>query len=171
MMWFLFLFGLALAAEPPSDGQELKLVRGSCPLFWFSFQGRCYKYFGSRVTWGEAELHCVSEGANLVSIHSLNEQNFVNLLIKNFDPTRSLTWIGLTDMHKEGGWIWSDGNTPDERKIAYTNTRAVFLKISMSPDQNIPALILLKDPVTFLYMVIKTGLHGTAQIELYLAFM
>uniref|UniRef100_A0A096M7H6 C-type lectin domain-containing protein n=1 Tax=Poecilia formosa TaxID=48698 RepID=A0A096M7H6_POEFO len=110
MMWFLFLFGLALAAEPPSDGQELKLVRGGCPLFWFSFEGRCYKYFGSRVTWGEAELQCVSEGANLVSIHSLNEHNFVNFLIKNFDPTRSQTWIGLTDMHKEGGWIWSDGS-------------------------------------------------------------
>uniref|UniRef100_A0A3P9N6A1 C-type lectin domain-containing protein n=1 Tax=Poecilia reticulata TaxID=8081 RepID=A0A3P9N6A1_POERE len=74
------------------------------------FEGRCYKYFGSRVTWGEAELHCVRERANLVSIHSLNEHNFVNLLIKNFDPTRSLTWIGLTDMHKEGGWIWSDGS-------------------------------------------------------------
>uniref|UniRef100_A0A096LWI5 C-type lectin domain-containing protein n=1 Tax=Poecilia formosa TaxID=48698 RepID=A0A096LWI5_POEFO len=110
MMWFLFLFGLALAAEPPSDGQELKLMRGGCPPFWFSFQGRCYKYFGSRVTWGEAELQCVRERANLVSIHSLNEHNFVNLLIKNFDPTRSWTWIGLTDIHKEGGWIWSDGS-------------------------------------------------------------
>uniref|UniRef100_A0A3B3X559 C-type lectin domain-containing protein n=1 Tax=Poecilia mexicana TaxID=48701 RepID=A0A3B3X559_9TELE len=79
MMWFLFLFCLALAAEPPSDGQELKLVRGGCPLFWFSFQGRCYKYVASGMTWGEAELHCVSEGANLVSIHSLDENNFVNL--------------------------------------------------------------------------------------------
>ncbi|XP_007547609.1 lactose-binding lectin l-2-like [Poecilia formosa] len=110
MMWFLFLFGLALAAEHPSDGQELKLMRGGCPPFWFSFQGRCYKYVASGMTWGEAELQCVSEGANLVSIHSLEEHNYVNLLIKNFDPTRSPTWIGLTDMHKEGGWIWSDGS-------------------------------------------------------------
>ncbi|MED6266988.1 hypothetical protein CHARACLAT_007649 [Characodon lateralis] len=110
MMWFFFLFGLSLAAEPPSGGQELKLLRGGCPLFWFRFEGRCYKYFGSRVTWGEAELQCVSEGANLVSIHSIEEHDFVDLLIKNFDPTRTLTWIGLTDLHKEGGWIWSDGS-------------------------------------------------------------
>ncbi|XP_012734334.1 galactose-specific lectin nattectin [Fundulus heteroclitus] len=110
MIWFLFLFGLSLAAEPPADGQELKLERGGCPMFWFSFEGRCYKYFGSKMTWGEAELQCVSEGANLVSIHSLGEHEFVNLLIQNFDPSLTWTWIGLTDLYKEGAWVWSDGS-------------------------------------------------------------
>ncbi|XP_038144840.1 lactose-binding lectin l-2-like [Cyprinodon tularosa] len=110
MMLFLFLLALTLAAEPSSGGQELKLVRAGCPMFWFSFKGRCYKYFGSRVTWGEAELLCVSEGANLVSIHNLEEHNFVNFLVKNFDPTQTYTWIGLTDIHREEGWIWSDGS-------------------------------------------------------------
>ncbi|XP_038144839.1 galactose-specific lectin nattectin-like [Cyprinodon tularosa] len=110
MIQFLFLFCLTLAAEPPSDKQELKLVRGGCPLSWFSFGGRCYKYFGSRKTWGEAELLCVSKGGNLVSIHSQEEYDFVNLLINRFDPTQRYTWIGLTDFHREGGWIWSDGS-------------------------------------------------------------
>ncbi|XP_015249663.1 PREDICTED: lactose-binding lectin l-2-like [Cyprinodon variegatus] len=110
MIQFLFLFGLTLAAEPPADKQELKLMRGGCPLFWFSFGDRCYKYFGSRVTWGDAELLCVSEEGNLVSIHSQEEHDFVNLLIKNFDPIQGPTWIGLTDFHREGGWIWSDGS-------------------------------------------------------------
>uniref|UniRef100_A0A3P9N6F3 C-type lectin domain-containing protein n=1 Tax=Poecilia reticulata TaxID=8081 RepID=A0A3P9N6F3_POERE len=77
----------------------------NCPPFWYIFNGRCYKYVATLMTWADAEQHCVNQGANLV----LNEHNFVNLLIKNFDPTRSPTWIGLTDMHKEGGWIWSDG--------------------------------------------------------------
>ncbi|XP_054914836.1 lactose-binding lectin l-2-like [Poeciliopsis prolifica] len=113
MMWFLFLVGLALAAEPPSDGQELKLLRGGCPMFWYSFKGRCYKYVASRMTWGEAEVHCLTEGGNLVSIHSLEEHNFVNNLIKNFDPTQDFTWIGLTDIHKEGTWMWSDGSKYD----------------------------------------------------------
>ncbi|XP_017276522.3 lactose-binding lectin l-2-like [Kryptolebias marmoratus] len=110
MMLFFSLFVLALAAVSPSDGQELKLQRGDCPMFWFSFNGRCYKYFASRLTWGEAELLCVKEEANLVSIHSLEEHDFVKSLIQNFDPTREWTWIGLTDLHREGGWIWSDGS-------------------------------------------------------------
>ncbi|XP_032437383.1 lactose-binding lectin l-2-like [Xiphophorus hellerii] len=110
MLLLVFLFALGLAAELPSDGNEVKLLRGNCPMFWYSFKGRCYKYVASRMTWGEAEVHCLSEGGNLVSIHSLDEHNFVNDLIKNFDPTRDFTWIGLTDVHKEGAWMWSDGS-------------------------------------------------------------
>ncbi|XP_038144877.1 lactose-binding lectin l-2-like [Cyprinodon tularosa] len=110
MMRLLFLFALTLPAVTPSHGQEQKLLRGGCPMFWYSFNDRCYKYVSSRMTWGEAELHCVSEEANLVSIHSQEEHNFVNYLIKNFNPTEEFTWIGLTDVHKEGAWMWSDGS-------------------------------------------------------------
>uniref|UniRef100_A0A8P4KFW9 C-type lectin domain-containing protein n=1 Tax=Dicentrarchus labrax TaxID=13489 RepID=A0A8P4KFW9_DICLA len=87
----------------------LKLQRGNCPMFWWSFNGRCYKYVATRLTWADAELHCVSQGANLVSIHSLEEENFVKALIKNFDHTKGRSWIGLSDIHKEGRWMWSDG--------------------------------------------------------------
>ncbi|MEQ2231068.1 hypothetical protein ILYODFUR_035578 [Ilyodon furcidens] len=110
MMLLLVLFALGLAAMSPSYGQELKLLHGGCPIFWYSFKGRCYKYIDSLMTWGEAEVHCLSEGANLVSIHSLEEHNFVNHLIKNFDSTQEISWIGLTDVHKEGAWMWSDGS-------------------------------------------------------------
>ena len=67
------------------------------------------------MTWGDAELNCVSQDANLVSIHSLDEHNFVRTLIKNYDPTEYYTWIGLTDCQREGGWMWSDGS-----KVSYT---------------------------------------------------
>ena len=60
------------------------------------------------MTWADAELNCVSQDANLVSIHSAGENNFVRDLIKNFDPANEWTWIGLSDFHKEGGWMWSD---------------------------------------------------------------
>ncbi|KAL7382674.1 hypothetical protein ABVT39_026310 [Epinephelus coioides] len=82
-------------------------------MFWFSFKGRCYKYVATRFTWADAELHCVRQGANLVSIHSLNEHNFVRSLIRNFDPAQGRTWIGLSDIHKEGRWMWSDGSAVD----------------------------------------------------------
>uniref|UniRef100_A0A8C9ZQX3 C-type lectin domain-containing protein n=1 Tax=Sander lucioperca TaxID=283035 RepID=A0A8C9ZQX3_SANLU len=113
MLSFLFLFGLTLGAVSPSDGNPVELLRGNCPLFWFSFNGRCYKYVATHLTWADAELHCVSEGGNLVSIHSLEEENFIKSLIKNFDHAQGFTWIGLSDIHKEGTWMWSDGSRVD----------------------------------------------------------
>uniref|UniRef100_A0A3P8QTH6 C-type lectin domain-containing protein n=1 Tax=Astatotilapia calliptera TaxID=8154 RepID=A0A3P8QTH6_ASTCA len=54
----------------------------------------CYMHNAVTMTWADAELHCVSEGTNLVSIHGENV----------------FTWIGLGDIHKEGRWMWSDGS-------------------------------------------------------------
>nr|BAF34211.1 serum lectin isoform 4 [Verasper variegatus] len=110
MILLLLLFALTLGAVSPSDGPELQLQRGNCPMFWFSFNNRCYKYVATQMNWADAELHCVSEGANLVSIHSLDEENFVKDLIKSTDQTEGRTWIGLIDIHKEGSWMWSDGS-------------------------------------------------------------
>ncbi|XP_065326652.1 lactose-binding lectin l-2-like [Pelmatolapia mariae] len=115
MILLLFLFGLALGAPSESpDKNELKLqlvqlLRGSCPMFWYSFNGRCYKYVATHMSWADAELYCVSQRANLVSIYSEEEQEFVKSLIKNFDHAEGYTWIGLSDIHKEGRWMWSDG--------------------------------------------------------------
>uniref|UniRef100_A0A672Y6Y3 C-type lectin domain-containing protein n=1 Tax=Sphaeramia orbicularis TaxID=375764 RepID=A0A672Y6Y3_9TELE len=88
---------------------SLLLQRGGCPMFWFNFNGRCYKYVATPMTWADAELYCVSQRANLVSIHSLEEHNFVKILIQNFDHAQGWTWIGLSDTQKEGTWMWSDG--------------------------------------------------------------
>lgn len=65
------------------------------------------------MSWADAELHCVSQKANLVSLHSLEEHNFVQTLIQNFDHSQQLTWIGLSDIQKEGAWMWSDGSSVD----------------------------------------------------------
>ncbi|KAM8728791.1 C-type lectin-like [Acanthopagrus schlegelii] len=114
MFLFLFLVGLALGAAAPSDdNHQVKLQRGGCPAFWYNFNGRCYKYVSTHLTWADAELQCVSQGANLVSIHSPEENEFVKFLIKNFDSAQGNTWIGLSDTQKEGGWMWSDGCAVD----------------------------------------------------------
>ena len=49
MFLFLFLFGLALGAVSPSDVPQVKLQRGGCPMFWYSFNGRCYKYVSTHL--------------------------------------------------------------------------------------------------------------------------
>ncbi|XP_023133876.2 lactose-binding lectin l-2-like [Amphiprion ocellaris] len=110
MILLLFLIGLALGDVTPPDDHEVMHHQGNCSMFWSRFNGRFYKYISTRMTWADAELHCVSEGANLVSIHSIDEHNFVNSLIKTYDPARTRTWIGLSDVHKEGAWLWSDGS-------------------------------------------------------------
>uniref|UniRef100_A0A671X1N5 C-type lectin domain-containing protein n=1 Tax=Sparus aurata TaxID=8175 RepID=A0A671X1N5_SPAAU len=92
---------------------SLKLLRGGCPMFWYNFNGRCYKYVATHLTWADAELQCLSQGANLVSIHSPEENDFVKFLIQNFDSAQGHTWIGLSDIHKEGRWMWSDGSVVD----------------------------------------------------------
>ncbi|XP_054914869.1 ladderlectin-like [Poeciliopsis prolifica] len=109
MILLFFLFGLSQAAVVPSDRQEW----GSCFPSWFGFNGRCYKFVATPMTWADAEQHCVNQGANLVSIHSLEEENFVKMLIRNFDPTQRPNWIGLSDIHKDGRYFWSDGSRFD----------------------------------------------------------
>ncbi|KAK0148459.1 Lactose-binding lectin l-2 [Merluccius polli] len=107
------LHTLALAGPPSQPSTDLKLQCGSCPMFWFNHDGRCYKYVGSRMTWADAELHCLSFDANLVSIHNEDENNFVVKLIANFDPTNGRHWIGFSDDHKDSSWMWSDGSRRD----------------------------------------------------------
>uniref|UniRef100_A0A3Q1FG15 C-type lectin domain-containing protein n=1 Tax=Acanthochromis polyacanthus TaxID=80966 RepID=A0A3Q1FG15_9TELE len=87
----------------------LKLQRRGCPTSWYSFNGRCYKYISSPKTWFGAQVHCASQGANLVSIHTSHEQNFVTALISSFDYSARPTWIGFSDTSQEGRWTWSDG--------------------------------------------------------------
>ncbi|CAJ1083950.1 lactose-binding lectin l-2-like [Xyrichtys novacula] len=105
----LFIFALPLCTVSTPVDRPFELQRRSCPPFWYSFNGRCYKYVATTMTWADAELHCLSQRANLVSIRNQAENNFVKTLIRNFDHSEGLTWIGLSDVHKERRWLWSDG--------------------------------------------------------------
>lgn len=53
------------------------VVQG-CPEGWLEFKGSCYLHFAERDTWSEAEQRCQELNAHLVSITSLEEQQFVN---------------------------------------------------------------------------------------------
>ncbi|KAK0150215.1 Lactose-binding lectin l-2 [Merluccius polli] len=75
------LHALALAdpltQTSTNTSTDLQLQQGSCPMFWYSHDGRCYKYVSSRMAWADAELHCLTLDANLVSIHNANENDFM----------------------------------------------------------------------------------------------
>ncbi|KAJ0003257.1 hypothetical protein NQD34_008355 [Periophthalmus magnuspinnatus] len=72
------------------------------PCSGYGYNGLCYKYVAPPLTWGDAELQCVSQEANLVPILSVEENNFVKTLIQNFDQNQGETWIGLDAIYKKG---------------------------------------------------------------------
>ena len=71
-----------------------------------------YKLLTTCSGWHSCETAAVSEGAHLVTINDVNEQNW---LISTFGGT-DLYWIGFTDENHEGTWIWISGEFP-----VYTN--------------------------------------------------
>uniref|UniRef100_A0A672HIJ5 C-type lectin domain-containing protein n=1 Tax=Salarias fasciatus TaxID=181472 RepID=A0A672HIJ5_SALFA len=70
----------ATPSAAPLEEKNTKLQRGGCPPFWYGFNDRCYRYVAAHRTWIDAERHCVSLGANLVSIHRVQEHEFVRLV-------------------------------------------------------------------------------------------
>uniref|UniRef100_A0A667YVB2 C-type lectin domain-containing protein n=1 Tax=Myripristis murdjan TaxID=586833 RepID=A0A667YVB2_9TELE len=64
-------------------------------------------------SWAEAECYCLYFGANLASIHSLDEYRFVQELVKRKTGTFTQTWIGATDAVQNNMWFWSDGSRFD----------------------------------------------------------
>jgi len=78
---------------------------------WREFENRCYRLFNSTKDWSSARAHCQSLHAELASIHSSTEQDFVYNMIK--DLGRSYIWIGGNDHLVEGQYKWSDGTTWD----------------------------------------------------------
>ncbi|CAJ0946932.1 unnamed protein product, partial [Mesorhabditis belari] len=100
----LVLFAVLLwALYPPSPPAP-----PSCQYGWNYFNGSCYKLYSNKVGYNAAEAECRENNANVVSIHSEQEQKFVNDLREG-----SWTWLGLKHDSK---WSWSDGSDVD-----YTN--------------------------------------------------
>ncbi|ELK24714.1 Asialoglycoprotein receptor 2 [Myotis davidii] len=73
-----------------------------CPVNWLEYEGSCYWFSRSGLTWPEAEKYCQLENAHLVVINSREEQRFI---AQHSSPFH--TWIGLTESN--GSWKWVDG--------------------------------------------------------------
>ena len=81
-----------------------------CSTGWLKWQNYCYKFdIPIRLTWMNARERCVKYGADLVSLHSVDEVSFVIQQAQSAKRTHSL-WIGLNDRNVEGGYVWSDGS-------------------------------------------------------------
>lgn len=79
---------------------------------WHEFENYCYKAFDHKASWYEANDTCLSHGANLVSIHSEEEDDFVKSLSKEtYDWS---FWIGLY-------WDYDEFKYVDESEFNYSD--------------------------------------------------
>merc|ERR1711988_1361587 len=85
------------------------LVDSTCPAGWSESGGNCYKYFDNSVKWDDARKRCLSEEADLASIHSEEENDFLREITGN---TR--TWVGgRRSCPSCNDFNWSDGTPMD----------------------------------------------------------
>nr|ABA41370.1 type II antifreeze protein [Osmerus mordax] len=89
-----------------SSGKNLT----ECPTDWKMFNGRCSLFNPLQLHWAHAQISCMKDGANLASIHSLEEYAFVKEL-----TTAGLipAWIGGSDCHVSTYWFWMDSTSMD----------------------------------------------------------
>jgi len=73
-----------------------------CPHQWTEFNSSCFRYFSSRITWVNAEEECVTLGGHLASVHSAQENMFLQSLASG-----DSFWLGGYPTG-EGDWVWSD---------------------------------------------------------------
>ncbi|XP_035262568.1 C-type mannose receptor 2-like isoform X2 [Anguilla anguilla] len=80
-------------------------VRRECDVGWQAFQTGCYRLTAEKKDWEEAQKTCQRTDANLISIHTLPELEFV---IRNLKKDVDELWIGLHDTKMQMNFEWSD---------------------------------------------------------------
>jgi hypothetical protein len=93
------------AAVPPQVPKPPKSVWVINPA-----NGHAYKNIQCQ-DWHDAQQQAIEEGAHLVSINDEDEQHWLQVIFRSHS-----SWIGLTDLEKEGEWQWDSGEP-----VTYTN--------------------------------------------------
>jgi len=79
---------------------------------WKEFNGNCYLFVKTAATWDEARTKCSNHLADLVSIGSEEEQNFLSGIVNSTSPelVEESYWVGgKRECDDCEGFIWTDG--------------------------------------------------------------
>ncbi|XP_039901209.1 C-type mannose receptor 2 isoform X2 [Simochromis diagramma] len=79
-----------------------------CDVGWQAFQAGCYKLTSEKTDWNTAQKTCQKMEANLVSIHTLPELEFI---IRDLKKDTEQLWVGLHDTDMQMDFQWTD-HTP-----------------------------------------------------------
>ncbi|XP_041812441.1 C-type mannose receptor 2 [Chelmon rostratus] len=79
-----------------------------CDVGWQAFQAGCYKLTSEKSDWDTSQKTCQKMEANLVSIHTLPELEFI---MRNLKRDIDQLWIGLHDTDMQMDFQWTD-HTP-----------------------------------------------------------
>ena len=107
----------------------LQQIVADCPPYWTQFQNNCYRYYGKKVSWKEAEEVCNNHSpakhyewatvGHLTSINTQAEQDFVYTLwasSRESAEAQPNCWIGFMVNEENADFTWSD-----ESPTSYTN--------------------------------------------------
>uniref|UniRef100_A0A3P9N7L2 C-type lectin domain-containing protein n=1 Tax=Poecilia reticulata TaxID=8081 RepID=A0A3P9N7L2_POERE len=75
-----------------------------CPAGWRRFGCSCYLLSSSMSSWEGSRAQCLLTGADLVTISSQEEMEFLDQL-----GAQLKVWIGLKEASRGSGWKWTDG--------------------------------------------------------------
>lgn len=59
------------------------------------------------MTFNQANSSCINEGAVLIFIEDFSELGFLDTILAKGENV----FVGMTDIAKEGQWVWMDGST------------------------------------------------------------
>ncbi|XP_068509437.1 C-type mannose receptor 2 isoform X1 [Syngnathus scovelli] len=79
-----------------------------CQVGWQAFQAGCYKVVPEKAEWDAGLKACQKMEANLASIHTLPEMEFI---VRNIKKDTEQLWLGLHDIAMQMDFHWSD-HTP-----------------------------------------------------------
>ncbi|XP_026888044.2 macrophage mannose receptor 1-like isoform X2 [Electrophorus electricus] len=94
--------GNSIAIIPSIGKDQLSF----CPVGWVPYAGHCYSLQHNKMMWKDALAACHEEGADLASIHNIEEYSFL-ISQSGYLPNDEL-WIGLNDQKTQNLFEWSD---------------------------------------------------------------
>ncbi|XP_056117669.1 C-type lectin domain family 4 member E-like isoform X1 [Rhinichthys klamathensis goyatoka] len=113
-----------MGCEPVTNNSNLEVNKPSLPCTykglpekWVQDKGRFYVFSNDTMDWDSSRERCQDLGGDLVIINSSEEQEFLAQQTVSSNAL-VLHWIGLTDRHTEGTWLWVD-NTPLNSNLSW----------------------------------------------------
>ena len=110
---------LATTTSPPSPISTATTLP-ECPLDWAKFERSCFQYFPTYMNWVAAEMKCIAFGGHLASVHSKEENDFLESTFSNVIDIDNggfeYIWIGGQIGVYPGYWnqfTWIDGSNTD----------------------------------------------------------